>query len=164
MECALAGGRTAGKGGIGDGDRPARPTNAVVLSDGDPAACDPENEERRDPGLVDDAGGSMGCGVDGIDADAEGVIGVARWRGMGCGGSVNSEAEVIADPASDTFDPLRARFGRDPDGNDGVREWRISIRVARETGWTSGIPLLKPNVLTWTDLSISFGPARPQKV
>lgn len=60
MECAFAGGRTAGNGGIGDGDLPARPTNAVVLSDGEPAACDPENEERLDPGLVDDAGGSIG--------------------------------------------------------------------------------------------------------
>lgn len=63
---------------MGDGDRPARPTNAVVLSDGEFAACDPENEERLEPGLVDDAGGSIGCGVDGMEADADGVIGVAK--------------------------------------------------------------------------------------
>lgn len=70
---------------------------------------------------------------------------------------MNSDAEVMADPASETLDPLRARFGRDPDGNEGVREWRISILVARETGCTSGIPLLKPKVLTCTDLPVSLG-------
>lgn len=66
----------AGKGGIGDGDLPVRPWNAEVLSAGDPAACEPEKEERRDPDLV--RGGSM-WGVE----DAEGVMGVAkcRWRG-----------------------------------------------------------------------------------
>jgi hypothetical protein len=64
----------AGKGGIGDGDLPVRPWNAdaEVLSAGDPAACEPENEERREPGLV--AGGSICWGVE----DAEGVMGVAR--------------------------------------------------------------------------------------
>lgn len=74
----MLGGRTAGRGGIGDGERPARPWNAVVLRAGDPAACEPENEERREPGLADEAGGSIGCGVDGMEADADGVIGVAR--------------------------------------------------------------------------------------
>jgi hypothetical protein len=36
--------------------------------------------------------------------------------------SVNSDAVVIADPASETFDPLRVRLGRVPDGKEGVRE------------------------------------------
>lgn len=35
---------------------------------------------------------------------------------------MNSDAEVMADPASETFDPLLARLGRDPEGNEGVRE------------------------------------------
>lgn len=64
---------------------------------------------------------------------------------------------VIAEPASETFDPRRLKFGRDPEGMDGVRECRISIRVAREIGWTSGIPLRNPNVLTWTDLILALG-------
>jgi hypothetical protein len=63
----------AGKGGIGDGDLPVRPWKAEVLNEGEPAAWEPEKEERRDPDLG--AGGSM-CGVD----DVEGVMGVARCR------------------------------------------------------------------------------------
>jgi hypothetical protein len=73
---------------------------------------------------------------------------VARYLESGWAGSVNSEAVVMAEPASETFDPRRLKFGREPDGMDGVRECRISIRVAREIGWTSGIPLRKPNVFT----------------
>ena len=40
-----------------------------------------------------------------------------------------------------------------PEGNDGVRDCLISIRLARETGWTSGIPPRKAKVLTCTDLA-----------
>ncbi len=66
----------AGKGGIGDGDRPVR-ANVAALSDGDPAACEPENDDRLEPGLVDVGGGfiAAGRGVDGMEVD--GVIGAA---------------------------------------------------------------------------------------
>ena len=49
--------RIAGRGGIGEGERPRRPWKVVVDSEGEPAACDPENEDLREPGLVD--GGSI---------------------------------------------------------------------------------------------------------
>ncbi len=51
----------AGKGGIGDGDRPVR-ANVAALSDGDPAACEPENDDRLEPGLVDVGGGFIAAG------------------------------------------------------------------------------------------------------
>ena len=70
--------------------------------------------------------------------------------GFICSGK--SEAVVMADPASETFEPRRVRLGRVPDGNEGVRECLISMRVARETGWISGTLLRKANVLTCTDL------------
>lgn len=35
---------------------------------------------------------------------------------------MNSDAEVMAEPASDTLDPLRAMLGREPEGIEGVRE------------------------------------------
>jgi hypothetical protein len=60
-----------------------------------------------------------------MDAEAEGVIGAAeaaKCLPRGCAGSVNSEAVVIADPASETFDPRLTKFGREPDGIEGVRE------------------------------------------
>jgi hypothetical protein len=55
---------------------------------------------------------------------------------------------VIAEPASEVADPLLTMEGRDEDGIDGVRDWRSSIRLARETGCTSGNPFLKRKVLT----------------
>ena len=71
----------------------------------------------------------------------------SRCRERG-NGSVNSDAVVIADPVSETFEPLLVKFGLLPEGMDGVRECRISNRVARETGWTSGIPFRNANVFT----------------
>ena len=47
---------------------------------------------------------------------------------------MNSDAVVIADPVSETFEPLLVKFGLLPEGMDGVRECLISNRVARETG------------------------------
>jgi hypothetical protein len=86
--------------------------------------------------------------VDGTEA--EGVIGGCR-----CGGrSVCSDAEVMTDPFSDAVEGRRTIFGRVDDGNEGVRECRISIRVAREMGWMSGTPLRNAKVLTCTDLSL----------
>lgn len=55
---------------------------------------------------------------------------------------------MIAEPASEVADPLRTMDGRDEDGIEGVRDWRNSIRLARETGCTSGKPFLKRKVLT----------------
>jgi hypothetical protein len=49
--------RIAGSGGIGEGDLPVRPWNAVVDREGELAACEPENEDRLEPGLV--IGGSI---------------------------------------------------------------------------------------------------------
>lgn len=69
---------------------------------------------------------------------------------------MNSDAVVIALPVSETLDPLLTKFGRLPDGIDGVRECRISNRVALETGWTSGIPFRNANVLTWTALPSAY--------
>lgn len=115
----------AGRGGIGEGDLPVRPGKAAALSDGEPAACEPEKDDRRDPGRTEARGGSIGvgCGVDGTDAvGVAGAIGLMELDKEGFICSVNSEAEVIADPASDTFDPRRARLGRLPDGKEGVRE------------------------------------------
>ena len=66
--------------------------------------------------------------------------------------SVSSEADVTTDPASETVELRRARLGRGAFGKEGVRECRSSMRVARETGCTSGTPLRKAKVLTWTDL------------
>lgn len=62
--------------------------------------------------------------------DAEGVMGAAEADAVAearrClergNGSVNSDAVVIALPVSETFDPLLTKFGRDPDGMEGVRE------------------------------------------
>ena len=42
---------------MGDGERPRRPWKVVVDRDGELAACEPENEDRREPALVD--GGSI---------------------------------------------------------------------------------------------------------
>ena len=81
--------------------------------------------------------------MDGIEAD--GVIGAAsRFLRF----SVCSDAVVMTEPVSDVVEERRIMFGRTPDGNDGVRECRISIRFARETGWTSGTPLRNAKVLT----------------
>jgi L-aminopeptidase/D-esterase-like protein len=129
----VGGARIAGRGGIGDGDRPALPRKAVADNAGEAAACEPENVDRRDPGLVVLVGGFMaagaGCGVDGIEA--EGVIGAAsRFLRL----SVCSDAIVITEPVSEVVDARRTKFGRTPDGKDGVRECRISMRFARDTG------------------------------
>lgn len=35
---------------------------------------------------------------------------------------MNSDAVVMAEPASETLDPRRTKFGREPEGIDGVRE------------------------------------------
>jgi hypothetical protein len=90
--------------------------------------------------------------------DVEGVIGVPPV----CDGppsaekcSGNSEVVVITEPASDVAEPRRAILGLTEDGTEGVRDWRSSIRLARETGCTSGVPFLKRKVLTWTDLGAS---------
>ena len=58
----------------------------------------------------------------------------------------------MTEPVSEVVDARRTMFGRELDGMDGVREWRISIRVTREMGWTSGTPFRKAKVLTWTEL------------
>lgn len=71
------------------------------------------------------------------------------------GSSVISDAEVMADPASEQVDPRRTKDGRPLDGKDGVLEWRISIRLPRDTGCTSGTPFRNEKVLTWTVLSLS---------
>jgi hypothetical protein len=42
---------------MGDGDRPLRPWNVDVDKEGEPAAWDPENEDRLEPGFPD--GGSI---------------------------------------------------------------------------------------------------------
>lgn len=67
--------------------------------------------------------------------------------------SVCPDAEVTTEPVSEVVEARRTMLGREVDGKDGVREWRISMRVGRETGWTSGTPLRKAKVLTWTELS-----------
>jgi len=40
----------------------------------------------------------------------------------------------MTEPVSDVVEARRARLGLEVDGNEGVRECRISMRVARETG------------------------------
>lgn len=65
---------------------------------------------------------------------------------------MNSDAVVTTEPASEVVDPRRTTLGRVLDGNEGVREWRTSILVAREMGWTSETPFRNANVLTCTDL------------
>lgn len=128
----MGGALIAGKGGIGEGDRPARPLNVAADNEGEAAACEPVNDDRRDPGLVDVGGGFMaddGCGVDGTEA--LGVMGAAARLAYK---SVCSEAVVITEPVSEVVEPRRIMLGREPDGKDGVRECRISIRFARETG------------------------------
>lgn len=156
MACPDVGGaRIAGSGGIGDGERPVRPRKVVADNDGEAAACEPENDDLLDPGLVDVGGGCMaagaGCGVDGTDA--VGVIGAAS-RAFKF--SANSEADVMTDPFSEVLEARRTMLGREPEGNEGVREWRISMRFAREMGCTSGTPLRKAKVLTWTDLLVNY--------
>lgn len=74
-----------------------------------------------------------------------------------CGSSVISDVVVMTEPVSEQVDPRRTKEGRWLDGNEGVLEWRISNRLPRETGWTSGTPLRKANVLTWTVLRVSSG-------
>lgn len=79
------GARIAGSGGMGDGDRPRRLLKPLAPRDGEPAACEPENEDRLDPGLLDVEGGFIEallliepCAVTGVDGtDVEGVKGVA---------------------------------------------------------------------------------------
>lgn len=102
----------AGKGGMGLGDRP-RPAKTAALKAGELAAWLPENDDRREPGLVDEGGfmavpvAAPGLGVDGIDAD-----GVAGAPACGAEGSErasgSSDAVVMADPASDAVEPRRA--------------------------------------------------------
>lgn len=46
---------------MGEGDRPVR-ANADARRDGDPAACEPENDDRLEPGLVDVGGGFIAVG------------------------------------------------------------------------------------------------------
>jgi hypothetical protein len=100
-----------------------------------------------------------GCGVDGIEV--LGVIGAAEGPVVKLGAkSANSDTVVMTEPVSDVVDALRTILGRLPDGMEGVRECRISMRVARDTGWTSGTPLRKANVLTWTDL---LGVSQPEQ-
>ena len=62
----------------------------------------------------------------------------------------------MTDPFSEVLEARRTMLGREPEGNEGVREWRISMRFAREIGWTSGTPLRKAKVLTWTELLVSY--------
>lgn len=123
----------AGRGGIGEGERPVLPRKVVADNDGEAAACEPEKDDLLDPGLVDVGGGCMaagaGCGVEGTDA--VGVIGAASSAFKF---SANSDAEVMTDPVSEVVEARRTMLGREPEGNEGVREWRISIRFAREIG------------------------------
>lgn len=63
----------------------------------------------------------------------------------------------MTDPVSDAVDVRRARFGREPEGTDGVRECRISILDMREMGWISGTPERMLNELTCTVLGVSVG-------
>jgi hypothetical protein len=65
------------------------------------------------------------CGVEGTEAD--GVMG--GWCRSG-----SSEAEVMTDPFSEVVDGRRIMLGRLDEGNEGVRECRISIFLAREIG------------------------------
>ncbi len=68
--------------------------------------------------------------------------------------SVCSEADVITDPVSEVVEALRVILGLELEGTDGVRERRISILVAFDTGCTSGTPFRKAKVLTCTDLDL----------
>lgn len=61
----------------------------------------------------------------------------------------------MTEPVSDVVEALLTMLGREPEGKEGVRECRISIRFAREMGWTSGTPFRNANVLTWTDLGVN---------
>jgi len=61
---------------------------------------------------------------------------------------VCSEADVMTEPFSDAVEGRRIILGRLEDGNEGVRECRISILVARDTGWMSGTPFLNAKVFT----------------
>lgn len=136
---------------MGEGDLP-RP-RLVTLSAGDPAACE-EKDERRDPGLADDDGGggfiALATGVDGTEL----VLGVGgTWLELAPGCSGISDAVVTTEPASEAVEPRLTAEGRDvADGKEGVRECLISIRLARDIGCTSGTPLRKTKVLTWTAL------------
>ena len=58
----VGGARIAGRGGIGEGERPVRPGKAAALAlrEGDPAACEPEKDDRRELGRIDPSGGSIG--------------------------------------------------------------------------------------------------------
>jgi len=53
----------AGRGGIGEGERPVRPRNVVAEREGEAAACEPEKEDRLEPGLVEVGGGFMAAGA-----------------------------------------------------------------------------------------------------
>ena len=48
---------------MGDGERPARPRNVVADSEGDAPACEPEKDDRLDPGLVEVGGGFIAAGA-----------------------------------------------------------------------------------------------------
>ena len=61
---------------MGEGERPER-AKATGASAGDPAACDPEKDDRLEPCFVEVGGGFMAagcaCGVEGTEG--EGVMG-----------------------------------------------------------------------------------------
>ena len=116
----------AGRGGMGEGDRPARPGKAVAERAGDPAACEPENEDLLEPGLGAARGGFMaveldaGPGVEGTEA--LGVMGAPPMGIDTLGISVYSEADVMTEPVSDVVDARLTIDGREDEGTDGVRE------------------------------------------
>lgn len=94
--------------------------------------------------------GVVGTEVDGVMGPVlPGMVGNVpapeKWSG-------NSEADVIAEPASEVAEPRLTIEGRDVEGTEGVRDWRRSMRLAREMGCTSGMPFRKRKVLTWTEL------------
>lgn len=95
----------------------------------------------------------LAFGVEGTEIGVTGgwLEGAAKWAPWGSG---TSDVVVMTDPASEHADPRLANEGRGPDGNDGVREWRISSLLPRDIGCTSGTPPREENVLTWTVRSL----------
>lgn len=111
--------RIAGKGGMGEGDRPYR-----LNVEGEPGALEPLNDDRLDEGSM--GGGNM--------ADegplAEDIAGVS---GVSC---TEESSPAIADSTS-LVDSRWKSLGRLALG---VRLWRWGMRVFFPTAWASKLP------------------------
>lgn len=156
INCGLGGARMAGKGGIGDGDRPMW----VLYCEGDPGAFELK-EERRD--IVRSEGGGRKTDCDGVLAiDGAGVSGTAEIGTVEDPASssllslcpICSLALVIADSASLAVDSALLMRGRLLP-TLGVRLCRTVILVFFPTACTStGAPGRADTLYTCTARSL----------